>query len=73
VRSLSAAMWRSSCPNAAVGGVPAVTAVLTNPAQCSLRSESDRNGALPRNDAMGQKLTLFVLVPHILCESLEFS
>jgi hypothetical protein len=28
-----------------------------NPAQCPLRSESDRNGALPRNDAMGRCFT----------------
>src|SRR5260370_7812202 len=28
--------------------------VLINPAQCPLRSESDRSGALPRNAAMSQ-------------------
>jgi hypothetical protein len=28
-----------------------------NPAPCPLRSESDRNGALPRNEAIGHKPT----------------
>ena len=50
--------------SAAAKPINARLGVLINSAQCPLRSESDRNASLQRNDAMGQKATFRAARSH---------